>query len=70
MVTRDCPDTARFLHWRLVETRGGGRCFAAPTTNSYKRLVPGFEAPVNLAYSAANPFGGDSYSDVLRLIRN
>ncbi len=28
--------------------------FAAPTINSYRRLVPGFEAPVNLAYSQRN----------------
>jgi glutamine synthetase len=47
-------ETAKFYIGGLLKHAPALVAFAAPTTNSYKRLVPGFEAPVNLAYSARN----------------
>ncbi|MBX3245337.1 MAG: type I glutamate--ammonia ligase [Acidobacteria bacterium] len=47
-------EIAKFYIGGLLKHAPALIAFAAPTTNSYKRLVPGFEAPVNLAYSARN----------------
>src|SRR6202451_48690 len=38
----------------LMKQASARSAIIAPTTNSYKRLVPGYEAPVNLAYSRRN----------------
>ena len=47
-------DTALFYIGGLLKHSPALAAIVAPTTNSYKRLVPGFEAPVSLAYSRRN----------------
>jgi glutamine synthetase len=47
-------DTAKYYIGGLLKHAPALLAIVAPTTNSYKRLVPGFEAPVNLAYSQRN----------------
>jgi glutamine synthetase len=47
-------DMALYAAGGLIKHAPSILAFACPTTNSYKRLVPGFEAPVNLAYSQRN----------------
>jgi len=47
-------DLARYYIGGLLKHAPALLALCAPTTNSYRRLVPGFEAPVNLAYSQRN----------------
>lgn len=47
-------DTAKWYIGGLLKHAPALCAFINPTTNSYKRLVPGFEAPVNLVYSQRN----------------
>ena len=60
-------DTARWYIGGLLKHARSVLAFTNPTTNSYRRLVPGYEAPVNLVYSARNrsaavriPISGDN----------
>jgi glutamine synthetase len=47
-------ETARHYVGGLLAHAPALLAFAAPTTNSYRRLVPGYEAPINLVYSQRN----------------
>lgn len=47
-------DIARWYIGGIIEHAPSLVAFTNPTVNSFKRLVPGFEAPVNMVYSARN----------------
>jgi glutamine synthetase len=46
--------SAEYFIGGLIKHIGSVLAFTSPTTNSYRRLVPGYEAPINLIYSQRN----------------
>ena len=62
-------DMARWYIGGLLKHAPSLLAFTNPTVNSYHRLVPGYEAPVNLVYSAAQPLGLHPHPDHRRRTR-